>query len=64
MSDDLLLAAMRQHFHLFLMRVFGDLHAGAEPLQLAWYLKAICHGLTEAAGRSGARLVISVPRDT
>jgi predicted phage terminase large subunit-like protein len=41
--------------------VFGDLHAGAEPLQLAWYLRAICHALTEACATDGARLVITVP---
>ncbi len=54
-------AAMRQQFDLFLMRVFGDLHHGAEPLHLAWYLRAICHASTEACARPGARLVINVP---
>jgi len=61
MTDRVLLAGMRQSFPLFLMRVFGDLHSGAPPLKLAWYLKAICHGLVDAASRSGARLVITVP---
>ena len=54
-------AAMRQQFDLFLMRVFGDLHHGAPPLHLAWYLRAICHASTEACARPGARLVINVP---
>lgn len=54
-------AAMRQNFELFLMRVFGDLHYGSEPLHLAWYLRAICHASTEACARPGSRLVINVP---
>lgn len=52
---------MRQHFPLFLMRVFGDLHVTAPPLEMAWYLQAICQALTDAAERPGARLVITVP---
>ena len=52
---------LRQDFSLFLMRVFRDLHAGAEPLTLAWYLEAICHALVEASAEDGARLVITVP---
>lgn len=56
-----LAAGLRQEFPLFLMRVFGDLHADAPPLVLAWYLKAICHSLVDACERPGARLVITVP---
>lgn len=56
-----LAAGLRQDFALFLMRVFGDLHAGAEPLKLAWYLRAICHALTAACNEEGARLVVTVP---
>ncbi len=54
-------AAMRQNFELFLLRVFAELHDGAEPLDVAWYLRAICHASTEACARPGARLVINVP---
>lgn len=54
-------AGMRQHFQLFLMRVFRHLHPGKPPLHLAWYVKAICHALTQAAATPGARLVISIP---
>jgi predicted phage terminase large subunit-like protein len=54
-------AMLRQDFSLFLMRVFQDLHPGAPPLQLAWYLEAICHSLIEASAQDGARLVITVP---
>ncbi|WP_140418514.1 hypothetical protein, partial [Sphingomonas mucosissima] len=56
-----LTAMMRQNFSLFLMRVFKELHAGAQPLELAWYLEAICHALVEASAEDGARLVITVP---
>ena len=56
-----LAAGLRQDFSLFLMRVFGDLHADAPPLVLAWYLKAICHALIDACEKPGSRLVITVP---
>lgn len=59
--SDLLRAALRQNFELFVMRVFGDLHYGSEPLYMAWYLRAISHATTEACARPGARLVINVP---
>jgi predicted phage terminase large subunit-like protein len=59
--SEILRAAMRQNFDLFLMRVFGDLHHDCAPLHLAWYLRAICHASTEACARQGARLVINVP---
>ena len=55
------MAGLRQHFSLFLMRVFGDLHPGAAALAPAWYLQAICHALTQAAADQGSRLVITVP---
>ncbi|WP_288458626.1 phage terminase large subunit [uncultured Sphingomonas sp.] len=59
--DDLHAAGMRQYLSLFLMRVYGDLHAGAQPLTLSWYLRAITHALSEASETPGARLVITVP---
>ncbi len=54
-------AGMRQNFALFLMRVYGDLHPGKPPLELAWYVRAICHGLVEASLTPGSRLAVSVP---
>jgi predicted phage terminase large subunit-like protein len=54
-------AAARTNFPLFLHLVFAELHEGDEPLELTWYLKAICHHLTEACENPGARLVITVP---
>jgi predicted phage terminase large subunit-like protein len=59
--QDLISAGMRQNLELFLMRVFRELHADAPPLILAWYLKAICHALTDACDTPGSRLVITVP---
>lgn len=56
-----LAAGIRQDFLLFLMRVFGDLHAGADPLELSWYLDAICHALIDTCKTDGGRLVITVP---
>ncbi|KQS03551.1 hypothetical protein ASG11_04190 [Sphingomonas sp. Leaf357] len=59
--NEALAAGMRQNFELFLMRVYGDLHATAKPLEMAWYLKAISHALIEASDTSGSRLIITVP---
>lgn len=61
MSRDTLDAGMRQHFALFLMRVYGELHPGKPPLRLAWYVLAICHALVRAALTPGSRLAVSVP---
>jgi predicted phage terminase large subunit-like protein len=58
---DVINAGMRQYLELFLMRTFAELHAGAPALTLAWYLKAICHGLSTACDTPGSRLVITVP---
>ena len=57
----ILAAARRQYFSLFLMKVFATLHPGEPPLELAWYLKAICHALTEVHQGNERRLVITVP---
>lgn len=54
-------AAMRLHFALFLMKVYRELHPGAPPLQLGWYLRAICHAVVSAVAKSGTRLVINIP---
>jgi predicted phage terminase large subunit-like protein len=56
-----LVAGARSKFPLFLHMVFAELHSGEEPLELSWYLKAICHHLVQACSREGARLVITVP---
>jgi predicted phage terminase large subunit-like protein len=56
-----LAAARRQHFNLFLMKVFETLHPSDQPLELSWYLYAICHRLTEVRAGSERRLVITVP---
>ena len=57
----LLQPAMRQHFTLFLMRVYGELNPDKPPLELAWYLRALSHALVQAARTPGSRLVINVP---
>ena len=54
-------AARRQHFPLFLMKAFETLHPGDRPLELAWYLHAICHALGEVRAGNERRLVITVP---
>lgn len=54
-------AARRQHFHLFLMKVFETLHPGEPPLEMVWYLRAICHELVEVFQGNERRLVVTVP---
>lgn len=54
-------AARRQHFHLFLMKVFETLHQGEPPLIMSWYLRAICHSLVEIFEGKEKRLVVTVP---
>lgn len=56
-----LAAARRQHFPLFLMKAFETLHPGAPPLELSWYLKAICHELAMVHAGQEKRLVVTVP---
>lgn len=56
-----LAAARRTHFALFLMKVFETLHPGEPPLQLAWYLHAICYSLGQVWTNDVRRLVITVP---
>ncbi|MGB7371034.1 phage terminase large subunit [Erythrobacter sp.] len=54
-------ALRRQHFPFFLMKAFETLHPGAPPLDLDWYLKAICHALNEVHSGERRRLVVTVP---
>jgi predicted phage terminase large subunit-like protein len=56
-----IIAGARHYFAVFLTLVFNELHQGDAPLEIAWYLKAICHALIDACSRPGARLVIAVP---
>jgi predicted phage terminase large subunit-like protein len=59
--NDVLKAALRQRFDLFLMKVYEHLHPGKPPLKMGWYLQAICHHLMTASTTEGSRLVISIP---
>jgi predicted phage terminase large subunit-like protein len=54
-------ALRRQQFEYFLTKAFETLHPGDQPLDLAWYLKAICHSLAEIQEGKERRLVITVP---
>ena len=56
-----LAAARRQHFTLFVMKAFETLHPGAPPLELSWYLKAICYQLSLVLAGEEKRLVVTVP---
>lgn len=57
----MLSAARRQHFTLFVMKSFETLHAGDQPLEMAWYLQATCHALMEVHRGAEKRLVITKP---
>jgi predicted phage terminase large subunit-like protein len=56
-----LAALRRSEFAFFLMKVFETLHPGAPPLELAWYIRAMCHALDEVRASRKRRLVITVP---
>src|SRR5215207_5786712 len=60
-QPSLLAAARRQHFPFFLIKAFETLHPGDPPLDLAWYIRAMCHALVEVRDGSERRLVITVP---
>tara|TARA_Y100000815_G_scaffold245846_1_gene245000 strand:- start:4131 stop:5591 length:1461 start_codon:yes stop_codon:yes gene_type:complete len=60
-TPTLLSAMRRQQFQLFLIKAFETLHPGDPPLELAWYLEAICHALMQARSGEDRRLVITVP---
>jgi len=57
----LLAAARRQDLSLFVMKVFETLHPGEDPLELAWYIRAMCNALHEVRAGNKDRLVITVP---
>ncbi|RIV83145.1 phage terminase large subunit [Aurantiacibacter zhengii] len=61
LNPDLLSAARRQHFPLFVMKGFETLHSGEPPLQMVWYLQATCHALMEIHDGTKRRLVITKP---
>lgn len=56
-----LAAAQRTHLSFFLIKAFELLHPGQPPLELSWYLDAICHLLEEAKAGNCRRAVITVP---
>src|SRR3954465_12246489 len=60
-ENDVLSEGMRIHFSLFVMKCFETLHPGQSPLQLTWYLKAICFQLDRVYRGALRRLVINVP---
>lgn len=59
--QNLVAAARRQFLKFFLMKVFETLHPGADPLQLAWYLEAVCHACEEVKAGNKKRLIITEP---
>ncbi|MGX7895925.1 phage terminase large subunit [Tsuneonella sp. HG222] len=61
LKPNTLAAARRQHFHLFLIKAFETLHPGDPVLELAWYLKAICHAVAQVHSGEERRLVVTVP---
>ena len=58
---DLLPAARRQHFLLFVMKVYETLHPGEPPLRIVWYIMAMCHALTQVYLGHVLRQIITVP---
>ncbi len=61
LTPKLLAALRRQEFPMFLMKAFETLHPGEPPLDLAWYLEAMCHALVQVHLGEERRLVITVP---
>lgn len=54
----------RRSLKYFLREVYRQLHPGAPPLVLGWYLQAQCHALELAARGETRRLVINAPPRT
>jgi predicted phage terminase large subunit-like protein len=54
-------ALRRRDFRMFLMKAFETLHPGKSPLELAWYIEAMCHALEQVHRGEERRLVITVP---
>jgi predicted phage terminase large subunit-like protein len=51
----------RTYFPFFVREVFRQLHPNEKPLELAWYLRAMCYALETTRGGKERRLVINVP---
>jgi len=51
----------RRSLKYFLREVHRQLHPGAPPLVLGWYLQAMCHALEQTMEGGVRRLVISAP---
>lgn len=58
---ELLGAARRKHFSIFLLKVFETLHPDLPRLELDWQIKAMCHALTEVHSGNVLRQIITVP---
>lgn len=58
---ELLAAARRMHFPIFLLKVFETLHPDLPPLELDLPIKAMCHALTEVHSGNVLRQIITVP---
>ena len=54
-------ALMRGFFPFFLPWAFGALHPGVKPLEMRWYLHAMCQAFQKVATGQIRRLVINVP---
>jgi predicted phage terminase large subunit-like protein len=54
-------ALLRETFPSFLAKVFQTLHPNEPPLEMSWYLLAICHRVTESLAGNEPRLQITVP---
>lgn len=61
MLDPALRALIRTNFTVFLRKVFETLHPDLDPLDLTWYLEALCHHLEEVRAGRLRRLAISMP---
>lgn len=51
----------RKSFPFFLREVFRQLHPTDPPLNLAWYMRALCYALTQTYSGDVRRLVINIP---
>jgi len=61
MLDPALRALVRSHFSAFLRKVFETLHPELDPLDMCWYLEALCYHLDEVRAGRIRRLAISMP---
>jgi predicted phage terminase large subunit-like protein len=51
----------KQGFKYFVREAFRQLHPNHPPLQLTWYMQAMCHALEQTSSGACRRLVINVP---